>query len=388
VCKLVRRIERWCGCSTEPRADDLVGRTETAISRASQFLVSRQGDDGAWRSGEDQDLVNGHALTPHVLRALRGAPQPASVGDAVARGCDFVESIISADDRVDTGSPVLPFPMTATAGALYLLAGSGRARRDALMPVLVDELCAGQYDEQAGYVPDDVEYGGFGYQPAFDKRDMRERIPELNHPHLSAGMYVVEALALSGQPRAREALAKARIFVERCQNYGGTADGPDDGGFVFSPAIAGLNKAGEHEGTATGFRSYGTMTANGVRQLLLLGYGVEHPRLRAGADWLARNFRVDAVPGGFPADHENARAAVYHYYLWTLSCALDALGRSTVDTPRGPVGWAREIANELVDRQLPDGRWQNVAAARKENLVPVADMQALSALAVCRGHLP
>jgi hypothetical protein len=388
LCEIIHWLEGSLGCISEPTmVDDLARRGETAIRRASEFLVARQDDDGAWRSREDDDFANGHALTAHVLRALRAFPQPAEVGDAVARGFDFVETMFPDGDTMNTGSPPLLYPMTTAAGALYLLATSNRRRRTEMMPVLVRYLCNAQYNEDTGYGPEDIEYGGFGYRPARAKGDPGERVPEFDYPHLAAVMFVVEALALSEHPGAREALRKARIFVGRCQNYAEPEPAGNDGGFVFSPAIASLNKAGPEQGNATGFRSYGTMTANGLRLLSILGYGTAHPRFVAAAEWLRGNFRADAVPGEFTMDRLESQASVYYYYVWTVAHALQLLGRVAIDTPRGNVYWARELTTQLIDRQLPDGMWRNDAAARKESLIPIADMVALPALAICQTFL-
>ena len=117
------------------------------------------------------------------------------------------------------------------------------------------------------------------------------------------------------------------------------------------------------------------------------GCDAEHPRFRAAADWLRRSFRTNAVPGEFAPDRAEAQASLYYYYVWTASHALDLLGRPTIDAPAGRVEWAREFATQLVDRQLADGMWRNVAAARKENVIPIADIVALPALALCRKYL-
>lgn len=366
--------------------DDLPTRVDDAIRRATELLVARQDADGAWRSREDDELANGHALTSHVLRALRAVPQPAEVGDAVANGMDFAEGLVSGGE-VDPGSPPLPFLVTAAAGTLSVLASSRRRRRAELVAVLVDYLCDAQYAERAGYTPGDAEYGGFGYRAASPAGEVGPRIPELDHPHLSATIFAVEALVLSGRPAAEPALRKVRAFVERCQNYAEQPSAVDDGGFVFSPVVPSLNKAGTLPDCTTGFRSYGTMTANGVRLLSLLGYGRDDARFRAAASWLRANFRSDAVAGEFPTDRVDAQASVFYYWVWTAATALDILGDATIATAGRKGSWARELATELVERQRPDGSWRNAAPARKENLTTIADMVSLPALAICRRHL-
>lgn len=379
--------ELLCRCSPsepEPEQPSPIPDVDRAARLASQLLVSLQSEDGSWRAAQDPELENGFVLTGLALRALRSVPQPAEASDAVAMGFDYLETLVK-DGKVDFGSTPIVLSNAAAANALYVLSESKRHRGKPAVTALVSFLCNAQYTEEVGYVESDVEYGGFGYRAAVKKGSDAERVPELDFPHLGATLLVVEALAASRSEAARGTLEKARRFVERCQNFAG--EKPGDGGFVFSPAIAELNKAGADESTPTGFRSYGTMTANGLRLLALLGYERQDRRFTAAADWLSRNFRADRVPGEFPPDRDEARASIYFYYVWTVAHALDLLGESTLSSEGRVVHWAVELAERLVRIQLPDGVWRNQAAARKENIVPVGDLVSLPALAICRKYL-
>src|SRR5436190_2186388 len=78
-------------------------------------------------------------------------------------------------------------------------------------------------------------------------------------------------------------------------------------------------------------------------------------------------------PATFRPQCIQAQEAVYYYYTWMIAHALHVLG-GVLRSPNGPIHWAQDLAEQLVQRQLPNGAWLNRAAARKENVIPIADM--------------
>jgi hypothetical protein len=68
--------------------------------------------------------------------------------------------------------------------------------------------------------------------------------------------HVLQALAAAGVPASDPVFARARVFVERCQN--------PDGGFFFSTVVLDANKAGQD---GAQYHSYGTTTADGLLSL-------------------------------------------------------------------------------------------------------------------------
>lgn len=387
ICKLLRALSARCCKDQATPGGELLERIDRALRLASDSLAARQEDDGAWRARQDSELANGHALTGYVLRALRSVAQPAATADVIARGFDFVETLAPNGRTLELGPDPMPYETAAVASALLVLSEAKRPRHRNAIDMLVRYLCDAQYAQDAGYAPDDVEYGGFGYQPAKRARGVQPRVPELHHPNLSATLFVIEALATARHEGARTTLEKARSFVERCQNWSGQSGAAKgDGGFIFSPAVPELNKAGTAE-TVTGFRSYGTMSANGLRLLAHLGYDRSEPRFLAAAQWLRERFDATLVAGDFPGDRKEYQAAIYYYYAWTMAHALELLGEPVLATIRGPVRWANELAQALVERQLEDGSWRNPVASRKESLLPIADMVSLPALAICRRQI-
>src|SRR5262249_18016231 len=139
--------------------------------------------------------------------------------------------------------------------------------------------------------------------------------------NLSATVYVLDALRTAGVKSDDPAFKKALVFVQRCQNFAGDdkeADPKfDDGGFFFIYDDPVRNKAGlvgKDKHGRERFISYGSMTADGWRALLLCGLGPDHARVKAARQWIEKNFAVDKHPGNYPEDREVSRPSVYFYY--------------------------------------------------------------------------
>ena len=200
--------------------------------------------------------------------------------------------------------------------------------------------CGGASSARAhGWRPDDASYGGWGYYPIVPARPAGVVADDLLSSNLSATLLAIGALTLGGVAPDDPALVLARGFVERCQNRilpCPASPCPADGGFFFSPAVPDANKAGALDwGGGPRFRSYGSMTADGVRALLRLGVSPDDRRVREAAAWLERNFDATANPGDFPPVAEVRRASSYFYWAWTAAHALRALGKPELRTTRG-----------------------------------------------------
>jgi len=251
-----------------------------------------------------------------------------------------------------------------------------RAARDALVAALRER----QLLEARGWAADDPAHGSWSYFDGLPVRPPGPRLPEelasTLPGNLSMTLYAVGALFLAGVPPTDPALVAARGFVERCQN--------DDGGFFFSPSIPDGNKAGPADGAPGRYRSYGSMTADGVRALLRLGAARDDRRVTGAAAWLERRFDAERNPGDFPAGAEVRRASSYYYWTWTAAHALRDLGLGRLKTERGEVVWAEALAEALLSRQRADGSWANPTSEMREDDPVVATSFAAAALAVCR----
>lgn len=382
-------IAQACGRAPEPPSapPSLVERIDASLRRAREFLSGKQGADGAFRSSRYAAFRDGTALSFMPLIFLRQLPDHDA--RAYARGVDFLATLgtdeARRDEMVRTG-----FPVYSLAGTILVLNMPDNARHDQARAVLVAELRRMQLSEDNGWPPTDPSYGGWGYFGGVPRRAGDAPSPALSS-NLSATLWAVGALRLAGVPPEDPALVRARAFVERCQNYAGsaaTADpAHDDGGFFFGPGIPDSNKAGaagvDRHGVAR-YRSYGSMTADGLRALLKLGLGVDHPRVRAAARWLERRWRADQNPGDYPDTSELRRDSAYYYYVWSSAHALRAQGMVTLATEAGPRKWPEDLAEELLSRQRRDGSWANRYTEMREDEPLVATPMAAAALAVAR----
>jgi hypothetical protein len=365
-----------------------VQRIDRSLSAAAAYLIDIQSKDGAWRSDTYGPLKDGAALTPWVLHALSGSPPTPHLKAVYEKGVDYLGGLARSDGTIDEGEFGLSYPVYTAAGAVMVLSKSEnvahRRARDAWLKYLRQR----QLTEDLGWQPRDREYGGWGYAGALPRKSNREPLTESN---ISATVFALEALRAADCPKTDPALAKARTFVERCQNY--SADPRrhekafDDGGFFFiydDPArnkagVAGIDKGGRQR-----FFSYGSATADGLRCLLYCGVGADHPRVAAAKHWLESHFSATLHPGSFTDDRESKRHAVYFYYAWSAAKALDAVARLKIDTDRETVAWAEMLADELMRRQRQDGSWSNPAKFVHEDDPVTATTLAASTLAVCR----
>ena len=244
-------------CKQAPPAEPptLVARVDAAIARGADFLQEAQGPDGAVRSRTYAFFKDGWSLTPLAMMGLYAHPDGAP--GARAKGVAYLRGLVTADGALH-GPPDGPrYPLYSLALSILVLNterdAESRAAREAMV-VLLRRLQR-------------ADDGGWGYE---DRTG-----------NISATLFAVGALGLSGAPPDDPALVAARGFAERCQNLGG------DGGFFFSPTEQDGNKAGAVDPAAPAgpFRSYGSAPADGLRVITRLGVAPEAPRLRAAGAW-------------------------------------------------------------------------------------------------------
>jgi hypothetical protein len=167
--------------------------------------------------------------------------------------------------------------------------------------------------------------------------------------------HVLQALAAAEVPRSDPAWARARVFVERCQN--------PDGGFFFSTVVLDANKAGQD--SEARYRSYGTATADGILSLLALGDQPESARVQSARRWLAADDRPDGAPG-FTGDA---------YQRWTHGLRFYYAAASSEVRPP-----SRLLVSSLESEQHADGSWRNPEKLVKEDDPLIATAFAVSAL--------
>ena len=357
-------------------------------------MLAHQDDTGAFRSRTYSAFKDGFSLTPLLLTSLRFAPPAPELERAYARGVDFLATLVtpSADDDADVALAYPSYPVYAIAGALLVLNVPKNARHRSVRDRLIGALRARQFTEDTGWAPADGSYGAWGYYPGIPHKRATADDPALSG-NLSATLFAIGALRLAGVPVDDPTLAKARQFVERCQNYpvstsDGSASEPGkrdaDGGFYFSPALPDGNKAGPVSGVADRYRSYGSMTADGLRALIRLGLPIDHPRVRAATAWLHRRYSARRNPGDFPEDRVIRQESAYFYYAWSSAHALRAIGARQLTTDAGDLDWPVALADELLSRQRPDGSWANPYSEMREDDPLLATAFAMAGLTIAR----
>lgn len=333
-----------------------------AVRRGRKFLAEKQAQDGSWRSNVYGAFKDGFSLTPLVASALGSGP-------ARDRGVAWLTGRVRADGTIDPGKHGLSYPAYSSSGAVIVLSGTQeKAARDAWLRYLLER----QLGESLGWAPGDVHYGGWGYSPRIPKKPPAgEGADALIESNLSATAFALEAVRAAGVTDPA-VYARARVLVERCQNYGWPGA---DGGFFFVHDDEARNKAGmvvEKDGSRR-FHSYGSMTADGLRSLAICGAAADDVRVGAARAWLEKNFAATSHPGTYREDREISRESLYYYWAMSVTKAF-------AETKSGPPGWRDAIAKALLKRQRADGSWLNASIAVREDDPLVATSFAIDAL--------
>ena len=367
-----------CGAHHEP-VPSLSKRTDEALAKGAKFLGSCQDADGLWRSDVYGSFKDPSALTPLVASALEAA---GTTSGSDERAVEFLAGLNRPVGPADTHASTLGYPLYTAALTINLLSTPNRMAHEKSRAGWTADLIKRQLDEKLGWQPSDPEYGGWGYAKELPRKPASGlRVLPGTESNLSATTFALEALRNVEVPN--DVLRKARMFVERCQNYSAeaisTSSSFDDGGFFFIANDSVRNKAGSAGKDATGrerYVSYGSATADGIRALRVCGVSETDPRLQAARSWLEWSFRPDSHPGGYVSDREVNREALYYYYAYSVSRALRSEGD---DLSR-----REKLAEALLARQSADGSWSNSAVAVREDDPLVATSFAVLALAACR----
>jgi hypothetical protein len=339
-------------------------REQSALARGADFLWSQQARDGGWHSHTYGLLKSGQSLTPFVLDALLQVPDSVykRPADKLERAIRFIRENTNAQGALGMIDPSLPdYPNYATALAVSALCRAQRPTWKRDIAPLVAYLKRQQFLEANGWQPADAPYGAWGMG------GIDHPPPNPGHVDLSMTRYVLEALRAAGVPAEDPIFQRARIFVERCQNYDRQNPKDADGGFFFSNTESDTNKAGQD---GQRFRSYGTTTADGILALLALGRPLQDERVRAAHRWLTSHHRDMAVPGFVGEAYQRWPRGLAFYYAASSTQTFRVLG-SVMDP---------SVADALKRTQRRDGSWSNAENLVKEDDPLIATSFAIVAL--------
>lgn len=359
ICLLVSRAVQ-AGLDTRPTTqpahdhkDELRARLSPAIDKAMRFLAQSQNEDGGWEGyfgGSDP------AITSLVAKTFIQHPDYGEDHPIVRRAMKFV--LAHAQDDGGIYDPKVGYRNYTTSVVLMALSSTrDPACRKHIEPAQrflkglqwTEDTCDNDGND---ITPDHPWYGGAGYG--------RNRRPDLSNTQM-----MLEALHQSGLPADDPTYEKAMAFVVRCQmldryNDQPFANGSNDGGFIYTPANGGESNAGtiESEDGRTHLRSYGSMTYAGFKSLLYARVDRDDPRIKAAWNWISRHYTLTSNPN-MPG-RQSEEGLFYYYHVFAK--ALSAWGEPFVVDDQGKRhDWRRDLGEQLLSVQKPEGYWVNEA---------------------------
>ena len=330
-----------------PNTAQAIQRTQALITKAEDFLKSRQKPDGGWA-----DEKAPPAITAIVLHALVKGDRYDAKTPFVRRGYDK----LLTHQLEDGGIYKDLLANYNTAIAVSAIAAANE-------PEFKDELDrAVAYLRTLQFTPGSVGPKGEKVEPGGERDTWIGGTGYGGHsrPDGSNTQLYLEALKDAGVEPDDPAFQEALKFITRMQNRSESNDqawATDDGGFVYTPANKGESQAGEYTGPDGRrlLRSYGSMTYAGLKSMIYAGLTKDDPRVKAAWDWITKNWTLDENPGMRAGKPENADWGLYYYYM-TLARAHNAYDQPTFTGPDGKThDWRLELIDKLATLQRPDG---------------------------------
>jgi len=357
---------RQATAAEEPAAKPAVDAKayQKMVDRAIGFLKTKgQAEDGSYTSFAGPGVTA--LVTAGVMRNGRSPDDP-----LVAKSLKYLEGFVQPDGGIyKTGTFYRNYE---TSVCLLCFVEANKDGRYKKIIAGADRFLKGlQWDEDEEQKPEDLGYGGAGYG--------RHKRPDLSNTS-----FLVDALIAAGNGPDDEAVKKALIFINRCQNLETehnttkfSTKNPD-GGFYYTPAAGGSSQAGET--AAGGLRSYASMTYAGLKSMLYAGVKADDPRVKAALAWAEKHYDLSTNPG--------LGSAGLYYYYHVFAKALDATGKDYIEDADGKKhNWRADLIAKLIEKQQADGSWVNENERWLEGDPNLVTAYALLSLAYCRPAL-
>jgi squalene-hopene/tetraprenyl-beta-curcumene cyclase len=330
-----------------------------AVRRGLRWLAEHQQENGSW---QDQPAITGLVVTGMVGSGLE---EYGPGSEPVTAALDYIRGFAKPNGGIYDRY----YASYSTSICAMALVEAGLPQDEELLRKAREFLLDAQADESEDISPENVQYGGWGYEPQPSGEGMH-RADMSNTQFALEAIRALEEVAEEDRPvvagtgegeRTRTELCyeKAIKYLERCQNLQQTNDQPwasNDGGFVYRP---GESKADETlEG---GLRSYAGMTYAGLKSLIYARLSKDDPRVQAAHDWIRSNWSVEENAG-------LGQQGLYYHYV-TMARALNAYGAERIVEPDGEAhDWRRELVGQLLEVQHGDGHWVNDSGRWMESI--------------------
>ncbi|HVR76345.1 MAG TPA: prenyltransferase/squalene oxidase repeat-containing protein [Planctomycetota bacterium] len=357
-----------------------------AMDRGTRWLTGKQNPDGGYGPYGEFRVKNTSdvGITAFVLYAIAKNPRgyKAADGPFVSRAVDFLLSRQQPDGGFyDTKDPTLQNYKTSV--VVLALNTLDRAKYAGPIGKAQAFIKGQQFDSAQGYREDEhLAFGGVGYGSGLR--------PDNSNSHLGAEAQKESGLSGSDEfwkplvvfvTRTLNSETVDPLLKEL--NIGTTGDG----GARYAPG----ETRGPEETLDNGvrvFSSYGSMTYAALKTLLYAGVDRNDPRVKGAFAWISRNFTVRENPGmATPANPKAGLHGLYYYYH-TMAKTLAVYGEAVIKDSKGVEhDWAKELSEHLLSIQHPDGFWQNTSDRWYENIPELDTAYALVALSECQGQI-
>jgi squalene-hopene/tetraprenyl-beta-curcumene cyclase len=358
VCVLAAAVSAWAADAEKVQA---------SADKAVAYLKSIQNEDGTFGKTKGAKIVG---IVGLVLDGLVKSPAALKESDpVVAKAAQYILS-----KQQSSGAIMVPeygMENYNTSVAVIALAGLQNPAYKDVLEKAKKSIVNNQLDEELGYNKDEHgrAYGSFGYGNS--KRG-----------DLSNTAFSIEALDALGFAKDSPEYKNAVLFIKRSQDNDETNDwaemkgGNNEGGFVYLPMDSEFGNFTTKSGKKMP-KPYGNMTYQAVKCLLLAGIDKNDPSLQAAYKWIRNNYSAKEQPGGVGAQG-------YFYYTNAFASAFTAMGVKEFETADGrKVNWAKDLAEQIIAMQKPDGSFVNSDKRWMEDDSTLATAYALRALNLC-----
>ena len=369
-----------------PCSHERFAQARAAIAKGLEYLRSVQSPTGAWMlqepaAGTDQRMpsqATATAVTALCLKAFAQAGAGPASDPIARRAVEFIRvRMRGPEGKLEPDPSANGVGNYVASAVVSALAACDQAEDALLIQESVEWLRTTQWDEGESVPREKDWYGGSGYGSR-------------GRPDLSNTQMMLDAMHDARVSPDDPAVQRAKLFVTRTQNLKSTnpaewaQQGPNDGGFVYTPANGGESFASEDagegrfgelipDGRPRSLRSYGSMTYAGLKSLLYAGLSPDDPRVKAALEWIRQHWTFEHNPG--------LGKQGWLYYLHAQSRALNATRLAHVTDSSGNAhNWRDELIDTLVRAQRTDGSWRNDVTRWQESRPELATAYALLAL--------